>query len=114
MWRNGLLCHTGVAMVAWPKSVASTIRPPCHVNEYARRSGCSPAMDKNPRAIGTPAATNRPQNPSNSGSAATSLVPASMSQACKGVWPAPGSEDTELGVLMELEVGHGETEVHAG
>ena len=24
-------------------------------------------------------------------------------------WPAPGSEDTELGVLMELEVGHGET-----
>jgi hypothetical protein len=32
----------------------------------------------------------------------------------KPVWPAPGSEDTELGVLMELEVGHGETEVHAG
>jgi hypothetical protein len=30
------------------------------------------------------------------------------------VWPAPGSEDTELGVLMELEVGHGETEVYAG
>ena len=30
------------------------------------------------------------------------------------VWPAPGSEDTELGVLMELEVGHGETEVHPG
>jgi hypothetical protein len=30
------------------------------------------------------------------------------------LWPAPGSEDTELGVLMELEVGHGETEVHAG
>jgi hypothetical protein len=29
-------------------------------------------------------------------------------------WPAPGSEDTELGILMELEVGHGETEVHAG
>src|SRR5215831_2262322 len=24
-------------------------------------------------------------------------------------WPAPGSEDTELGVLMEPEVGHGET-----
>ena len=21
-------------------------------------------------------------------------------------WPAPGSEDTELGVLIELEVGH--------
>jgi hypothetical protein len=32
----------------------------------------------------------------------------------EAVWPAPGSEDTELGVLMELEVGHGETEVHAG
>jgi len=28
-------------------------------------------------------------------------------------WPAPGSEDTELGVLMEPEVGHGETEVYA-
>src|SRR5262249_30628224 len=27
-------------------------------------------------------------------------------------WPAPGSEDTELGVLMELEVGHGETKVY--
>ena len=31
----------------------------------------------------------------------------------RNVWPAPGSEDTELGVLMELEVGHGETEVYA-
>jgi hypothetical protein len=31
-----------------------------------------------------------------------------------GIWPAPGSEDTELGVLMEPEVGHGETEVYAG
>ena len=30
------------------------------------------------------------------------------------VWPAPGSEDTELGVLMEPEVDHGEAEVHAG
>jgi len=29
-----------------------------------------------------------------------------------GLWPAPGSEDTELGVLMEPEVGHGETEVY--
>jgi hypothetical protein len=28
------------------------------------------------------------------------------------LWPVPGSEDTELGVLMELEVGHGETEVY--
>ena len=27
-------------------------------------------------------------------------------------WPAPGSEDTELGVLMEREVRHGEAEVH--
>ena len=27
-------------------------------------------------------------------------------------WPAPGSEDTELGVLMEPEVDHGETEIH--
>jgi len=30
----------------------------------------------------------------------------------EGKWPAPGSEDTELGVLMEPEVGHGETEVY--
>jgi restriction system protein len=29
-------------------------------------------------------------------------------------WPAPGSEDTELGVLMGPEDSHGETEVHAG
>ena len=28
------------------------------------------------------------------------------------IWPAPGSEDTELGVLMEPEVDHGETEVY--
>ena len=28
------------------------------------------------------------------------------------VWPVPGSEDTELGVLMEPEVGHGEAEVY--
>src|ERR1700704_5612398 len=27
-------------------------------------------------------------------------------------WPAPGSEDTKLGVLMEPEVGHGETKVY--
>ena len=31
----------------------------------------------------------------------------------KQVWPAAGFEDTELGVLMEPEVGHGTTEVHA-
>jgi hypothetical protein len=30
----------------------------------------------------------------------------------RAAWSAPGSEDTELGVLMELEVSHGETEVH--
>jgi hypothetical protein len=30
------------------------------------------------------------------------------------LWPAPGSEDTELGVLMEPEVRHGETAVYAG
>jgi hypothetical protein len=31
-------------------------------------------------------------------------------------WPRPaaGSEDTELGVLMELEVSHGETAIYAG
>jgi hypothetical protein len=29
------------------------------------------------------------------------------------IWPAPGSEDTELGVLMEPEVDHGEAEVYA-
>lgn len=29
-------------------------------------------------------------------------------------WPAPGFEDTELGVFMEPEVCHGTTEVYAG
>jgi len=29
-------------------------------------------------------------------------------------WPAPGFEDTELGVFMEPEVSHGETKVYAG
>jgi len=29
-------------------------------------------------------------------------------------WPAPGSADTELGVFMGPEVGHGETKVYAG
>ena len=33
-------------------------------------------------------------------------------QRITDAWPAPGSEDTELGVLMEPEVGHGETEVY--
>jgi len=30
------------------------------------------------------------------------------------VWPAPGSENTELGVFMGPEVSHGETKVYAG
>ncbi len=29
-------------------------------------------------------------------------------------WPAPGSEDTELGVFMGPEVSHGATKVYAG
>ena len=29
-------------------------------------------------------------------------------------WPAPGFADTELGVLMELEVGHGNLDIYAG
>ncbi len=29
-------------------------------------------------------------------------------------WPAAGFEDTEFGVLMEPEVGHGAAEVYAG
>ena len=36
----------------------------------------------------------------------------SFSQTNSFNWPAPGSEDTELGVLMEPEVGHGETKVY--
>ena len=31
----------------------------------------------------------------------------------QGDWPAPGFEDTELGVLMEPEVDHGETTIYA-
>jgi hypothetical protein len=30
------------------------------------------------------------------------------------IWPAPGSEDTELRCLMEQEAGHGEATVYAG
>jgi hypothetical protein len=33
-------------------------------------------------------------------------------QANLAYWPAPGFEDTELGVLMEPEVSHGEAEVY--
>ena len=33
---------------------------------------------------------------------------------CGTSWPAPGSEDTELGVFMGPEVSHGETKVYAG
>jgi hypothetical protein len=29
-------------------------------------------------------------------------------------WPVPGFTDTELGVLMEPEVDHGEAEVYEG
>jgi hypothetical protein len=43
-----------------------------------------------------------------------SKVSNDFSSLVKAFWPAPGSEDTELGVLMELEVGHGEAEVYAG
>ena len=32
----------------------------------------------------------------------------------EGLWPAPGCEDTELGVFMGPEVSHGETKVYAG
>ncbi len=32
----------------------------------------------------------------------------------RAVWPAPGSEDTELGVFMGAEVGHGKTTVYTG
>jgi hypothetical protein len=32
----------------------------------------------------------------------------------EALWPAPGFEDTKLGVLMEREVRHGATEVYAG
>jgi hypothetical protein len=44
--------------------------------------------------------------------------PPSLAQAMYGhltkakEWPAPGSEDTELGVLMEPEVSHGKAEVY--
>ncbi len=34
-------------------------------------------------------------------------------EAIASHWPAPGSEDTELGAFMEPEVSHGETTVYA-
>ena len=47
---------------------------------------------------------------------AISECQSAAAQAVQGsdAWPAPGFEDTELGVNMEPEVGHGTTEVHAG
>jgi len=35
-------------------------------------------------------------------------------QIINSLWPAPGSEDTKLGVLMEPEVRHGAAQVYAG
>ena len=35
-----------------------------------------------------------------------------ISNSILRLWPAPGSADTELGVLMEPEVCHGKTEVY--
>ena len=35
-----------------------------------------------------------------------------MTDTIVALWPAPGSADTELGVLMEPEVCHGEAEVY--
>ena len=42
----------------------------------------------------------------------TDVVLARLDRKKLGDWPAPGSEDTELGVLMEPEVDHGEAEVY--
>jgi uncharacterized protein YqiB (DUF1249 family) len=43
-----------------------------------------------------------------------STVRVTQHNEAKAVWPAPGSADTELGVLMEPEVCHGSTEVYTG
>jgi hypothetical protein len=40
------------------------------------------------------------------------LIIETMEAAHHTNWPAPGSADTELGVLMEPEVSHGEAEVY--
>lgn len=42
-----------------------------------------------------------------------SIHPIQFLRQENGLWPAPGSEDTELGVFMGPEVRHGEAEVHA-
>jgi hypothetical protein len=43
------------------------------------------------------------------------LLPApALAGVREEVWPVPGSEDTELGVFIGPEVGHGETKVYAG
>ena len=39
--------------------------------------------------------------------------PDAKADHCPREWPAPGSEDTELGVFMGPEVRHGEAEVYA-
>src|SRR5437868_5465498 len=45
----------------------------------------------------------------------THLITVQMTHQSKirtSIWPAPGSADTELGVLMEPEVSHGKAEVY--
>ena len=44
--------------------------------------------------------------------ARNALVEARRQLIAGSDWPAPGSADTELGVFMEPEVSHGETEVY--
>src|SRR4051794_31155115 len=46
--------------------------------------------------------------------AAGGIDPSNVDELLGIIWPAPGSEDTEFGVLMEPEVRHGEAEVYAG
>ena len=43
----------------------------------------------------------------------TLMVSAASGLVMSPMWPAPCSEDTELGVLMDWEVRHGAAEVHA-
>ena len=52
-------------------------------------------------------------SPASARAACTAPIPRVSRTSTSYIWPAPGSEDPELGVLMELEVGHGETEVYS-
>jgi len=96
-----------------PPTLAKSIQTPDDILDLARRLRSSGMLkaDWNP--------TQHPRWPAGSpGGIGGEFAPAgtayddATSTEQSTNWPAPGSADTELGVLMEPEVSHGEAEVY--